>query len=365
MTPPRTVYILGAGFSVPFGLPAQARILDVALDQQDTRFRAERDEVRRFISSAFQIEPEDSPRVSLEDIYTVLDRAYAARDTVAGLKGDQLLNLQGTLNLLIAAAFESADRRQNREPLQVFAEVLARHARLRGKSRDPFALISLNWDIVLDHALFQALQGLSDEPKGRGVLDYGMYFHSLKGSGNTRVLNGTMGLKFGAPTVKLLKLHASMNWLYCPDCERMYVRPERKLMLEPGVCSCGNDAMRPMLVSPTFLKNLENLHLRNVWHLAGTKLREAERVVFIGYSLPQADFEFRYLLQRHLPPNARVEVVDYQGPQVAGAQQVLQHQQRQELEARYRHLLGRRLGETAFQYDGALACLQREAALWR
>jgi hypothetical protein len=360
MTPPRTVYILGAGFSAPFGLPAQAGILDLVLDQPDSRFQTEREEVRRFITDAFQVRAEDCSRVSLEDIYTVLDRAYAARDTVAGLKGDQLLDLQGKLNLLIAAAFESADKKEHRESLKAFVDVLANYARRRGKSSDPFALISLNWDIVLDHALYQALQELSDEPKGRGVLDYGMYFHSLRGPKETRVLNGTMGLKFGAPTIKLLKLHASMNWLYCPDCERMYVQPGRKLMLDRAVCSCGNDALRPMLISPTFLKSLENMHLRNVWHLAGVKLREAQRVVFIGYSLPQADFELRYLLQRHLSPDARVEVVNYLNPQAEEAEHT-----RQELEARYKYLLGKRVGNAAFHYDGTVAFLERETGVWR
>lgn len=363
--PPRTVYILGAGFSVPFGLPPQAQILERILELRPDGLSEERAEVRDFIEHAFLVPPEDCARVSLEDIYTVLDRAYARRDTVAGRSGDGLLKMQGYLNLLIAATFDAVARQQGREALRTFAHALAWYAKKRGKSSDPFAIISLNWDIVLDHALYDALEGLSDERIGKGVLDYGMYFHSLSGDGGNRVLNGTTALKFGAPTIKLLKLHASMNWLYCPNCERMYVRPERKLILTPATCTCQNQIMRPMLVSPTFLKNFDNVHLRNVWHLAGAKLREAQRVVFVGYSLPQADFEFRYLLQRHLPSRTQVKVFDYMNKDLNGIPEVLQEQRREELESRYRYLLGDRLDHEAFCYDGAEAFLLQEAQIWR
>jgi hypothetical protein len=363
--PPRTVYILGAGFSVPFGLPPQARILERILDRRADDFSEERVAVRNFIESAFLVSAEDCAKVSLEDIYTVLDRAYAGRDTVAGRSGDGLLEMQGYLNLLIAATFNAVPRQQGREALVTFARALAQYAGRHGKSSDPFAIISLNWDIVLDHALYDALEGLSNERSGKGVLDYGMYFHSLRQGGETRVLNGTTALKFGAPTIKLLKLHASMNWLYCPNCERMYIRPERKLILNPIPCKCQKQIMRPMLVSPTFLKNFDNVHLRNVWHLAGAKLREAERVVFIGYSLPQADFDFRYLLQRHLKSEMQIEVVDYLDESLDEIPRILREKQLEELESRYRHLLGHRLGRKAFHYSGTEAFLVREAQIWR
>jgi hypothetical protein len=40
---------------------------------------------------------------------------------------------------------------------------------------------------------------------------------------------------------------------------------------------------------------------------------EATQAVFIGYSLPHADFEFRQLLSRMLQKNAEVHVVLFRG----------------------------------------------------
>ena len=48
-----------------------------------------------------------------------------------------------------------------------------------------------------------------------------------------------------------------------------------------------------------------------MWQNAGIELSEASKIVFIGYSLPQADFEMRQLLSRMVRNNAAIEVVDY------------------------------------------------------
>jgi hypothetical protein len=62
---------------------------------------------------------------------------------------------------------------------------------------------------------------------------------------------------------------------------------------------------------PTFLKDLSNFQIKLIWQNAGVELMEAQRLVFIGYSLPHADFEFRQLLSRMVHKKAKVDVVLY------------------------------------------------------
>lgn len=64
---------------------------------------------------------------------------------------------------------------------------------------------------------------------------------------------------------------------------------------------------------PTFLKDLSNFQIKLVWQNAGVEVMEAKRLVFICYSLPHADFEFRQLLSRMIHRDAIVEVVLYEG----------------------------------------------------
>jgi hypothetical protein len=53
-------------------------------------------------------------------------------------------------------------------------------------------------------------------------------------------------------------------------------------------------------VTPTFVKDLNNTHLKMIWHNALMDIQESERLVFIGYSFPLADYEFRFILSKAL-----------------------------------------------------------------
>ena len=64
---------------------------------------------------------------------------------------------------------------------------------------------------------------------------------------------------------------------------------------------------------PTFLKDLSNFQVKLVWQNAAIELMEARRLVFIGYSLPHADFEFRQVLSRMVHKDAKIDVVLWGG----------------------------------------------------
>ena len=81
-------------------------------------------------------------------------------------------------------------------------------------------------DILLDNALHSALEeetpGVGDyEPFG--VVDYCCYISSLD-AGAPRIRSGFWSLGCRGYNVKLLKLHGSMNWLQCPNCQRLFVQ---------------------------------------------------------------------------------------------------------------------------------------------
>ena len=60
---------------------------------------------------------------------------------------------------------------------------------------------------------------------------------------------------------------------------------------------------------PTFLKDLNNVQIKLVWQNAGVELSEADRIIFMGYSFPAADFEMRQLLSRTIKHDSKIEVV--------------------------------------------------------
>ena len=340
----KVVYVLGAGFSKPAGAPSQSGILEeiFRLAQDGSSVTNARQLLCDFLENDLRISPENRVRVALEDIYTPIDRCIADGTSLKSRTALELVELRGRLEYLISRAISTAISRYLDTHagagayIDRFAayivEKAARRAKLSANTEDsgpskwydPLAIISLNWDILLDNALHSAL--LNECPSTGdydpfGVVDYCCYISSLDANA-TRVRAGLFSLGCKGYNVKLLKLHGSMNWLQCPNCQRLYVKFGNKQDILEGVgntlcrhCErCGNsNRLRGSLVMPTFLKDLSNFQLKLVWQNAGLEIMEAERLVFIGYSLPYADFEFRQLLSRMVRRDAGVEVVLYKG----------------------------------------------------
>ncbi|MBR1069142.1 hypothetical protein [Bradyrhizobium liaoningense] len=178
-------------------------------------------------------------------------------------------------------------------------------------------VISTNYDLIVD----TSMMFLSEQRAPEGCLpDYRIQI---------RTPFYSAGRRFGT----LLKLHGSLNWLYCRTCQRieiggsesrLYLKVLQRLVgptpsLEQSYTPDGNPCpscqtrLRPLLIAPTHLKDYRNPHLGQVWYEAERVLREADRAVFIGYSLPDDDVEVVYLVKRglaHLTPD-RITVVEY------------------------------------------------------
>ena len=75
---------------------------------------------------------------------------------------------------------------------------------LFNSTRTPPAIVSLNYDIIADNTLM----ALSEQYGSVGFPDYGCDIA-------TEIYQQQN--KFG----KLYKLHGSLNWLYCPSCQRL------------------------------------------------------------------------------------------------------------------------------------------------
>jgi len=118
----------------------------------------------------------------------------------------------------------------------------------------------------------------------------------------------------------VVKIHGSVNWLYCDNCRRLFwFSPEAPndvcLQLlsrveaeglgfhvkECGKWLCGicrTVRLTTRLATFSYLKALDFPMFERSWQTAERLLRDAEKWVFIGYSLPAADYEFKFLLKR-------------------------------------------------------------------
>jgi hypothetical protein len=152
--------------------------------------------------------------------------------------------------------------------------------------------VSTNYDLLIDGALgFQ--------------IDYGVEFSGPYqfGSRKTSAPNGVQ--PGGNQPIKLLKLHGSLNWLYCPVCNNLNSWESKKAVLSlmsenrPITrCRFCESVMSPVIVPPTFYKDMTRVFLGNIWNKTENALREVNHIIFCGYSLPDADMHIKYLLKR-------------------------------------------------------------------
>ena len=126
-----------------------------------------------------------------------------------------------------------------------------------------------------------------------------------------------------ADTFRLLKLHGSLNWYWAPPdtsgasiarralpglfgSPEPYTEEERRRRLPGRV---------PFVVPPSAVKSpyYRNPVIREIWQQAAERLRNADRVFILGYSLPPADLTFAGMLtDALLDSEATLTIIDLQ-----------------------------------------------------
>jgi hypothetical protein len=178
-------------------------------------------------------------------------------------------------------------------------------------------VVTTNYDLIADSAMMNVGNG---RQLHGGLPNYHCGIANISQIGPTQ--------RFGT----LLKLHGSLNWLICKTCLRLELgetdsvrylsilqqvagKDLRSTFLADGApCSVCQSKMRPLLVAPSHLKDYRNPHLAQVWYEAQRVMRQAARVIFVGYSMPDDDVEVVYLVKRslaHITDPKQITVIEY------------------------------------------------------
>ena len=334
-----TVYILGAGFSYDADVPLQASILskiqemDIPSlktlqfpheepDEQNVLQESLEHQLRAitFVDKLFN----NVSNPTLEDIFTLLDQCVHGRLYCYGYDWRELEKIRDSFYRTIVTLFLSCDNDTENSLKDFYRSValgLISQRFSSGQDSHTFSVISLNWDCVLENAIYWCLERLNTT---RADVDYCCYTYALKGvqRHKTSILQKAIGIF----NIKVMKLHGSVNWFICPNCNRLYVGlgASGELLYEYTLgkkCpTCKNlfikegdeqkgPLLEPFIISPTFVKQFDNAHIQMIWHNAYMDLCRADKVVFIGYSLPEADYHLRTLLKRAIRPGTKIDVV--------------------------------------------------------
>lgn len=303
--PKSTVFILGAGFSKLAGIPVQAEFAELLVSEEFDS------QINKTITKALKTFLKDvfgwrngARFPALEDIFTCIDLS-AGSGLHLGISYTPK-KLRALRRIAIYRIFSVLDNKYHHSPaiqaLLDFNLSTPNHAT---------SFIVLNWDIVLEKHLTE-----SQPPQ---TLNYACDALDWN-SGERRQVT--------QPQLEVCKMHGSSNWVYCENCKSLFYDLHEKLSLRKKVglikadfrildtrfvgrvfdqslgidphdreCRNCDNMVSTHIATFSYRKSFRTHAYASIWNRAEQNLAEADRWIFVGYSLPKADFELKHLIK--------------------------------------------------------------------
>jgi hypothetical protein len=312
------LYIVGAGFSRNAGLPLATeftqKLLDIAGLRADGPSAILVECMRSFVNDVFgdgrPIRPEDWPQ--LEDLFTTIDlAANTGHNLGCRYSASDLRTIRRALILRLMRMLRMCYRARQRAPDAAW-NFMAEFC--RDVAIDRSAFLSMNWDTVIEDRLFEE-QGIQEVNYGCSAIPAVFRKSAVQ----------LKGVPAPPKPVEILKPHGSVNWMYCDACSRLYWFPPRdtekiaarlfkdndglvverliskrpKPPIAAALCpGCGAQALGTRFATFSYRKALDFPMHYATWIRAEELLHAARTWIFIGYSMPAADYQFKHLLKR-------------------------------------------------------------------
>lgn len=317
----KVVFILGAGFSKCADLPVQAEfssLLTSAEFSNDIDL-AITGAIKTFLSNVFGWkERREIP--PLEDIFTFIDLSAGSGHHL-GIKYKPN-RLRALRRMLVYRIFQIIDHKFR------YSEDI--EALLEHYLKDDCSFLVINWDIVLEKHLLRIDR--------KAKINYITPCHDWR---NHEIGNPSHG-------IKVCKIHGSSNWAYCDNCKALFYLLDEKLPLHKKVglvkadlrlfdekftgrqfdasigidprdqqCRICNNSLSTHIATFSYRKSFRTTAYPAIWYASEELLANAEKWIFVGYSLPEADFELKHLIKsaelrlKHKGIEREIDVVVY------------------------------------------------------
>lgn len=314
----RNVFILGAGFSCAAGAPLINNFLDLSRELYDNPTSALDDGERDIFGQVFDFKQamsraREKMKIDLDNI----ENLFGLVEMQQRLKHARPETRNATVYLIAKTIQLALDRHGSRGRIawqlnSKFGDASSfppnvdsdkTNSRYLADMYDFFAgliagcydsqdcrawrqdtVITFNYDLVLDDALWR--------------LGFRPEYHLERAENDTGQ----------GPAVSVLKLHGSTNWQVCSKCKHIVITRSKATGLPLDYrlrpChKCKKGHFQLLLVPPSWDKTEHQGLMHRVWEAAAEALNKATRICIIGYSMPEADAFFKYLITLGLADN--------------------------------------------------------------
>jgi SIR2-like domain len=311
------VYILGAGFSADRGMPLINNFMFRMRDAHEWLLQQDRKHEASAITNVLKFRKEAASaayrvKINLENIEELFSLASASGNKENNLSGDIRIAIAATLDFCSTnqpelkfsirtkgamPSFESYGCDDDfgggvlYENIPIYRYYLDSMLGSQGVSRGENTFISFNYDTIVEDALTSMGVGFT----------YG--FHKVDATYNTS------RLKFESNGLRLLKLHGSINWTR----EKISHSNDTPLQIYDSYQEVREKSATPDLIPPTWRKNFDG-GLETIWGHALKAIESATRIIVIGFSVPETDTHFKYLMAAGLQNNISAREIVFVNP---------------------------------------------------
>ena len=330
-----SVFIFGAGASIAEGCPTQGELLPLILGTRDPEMLESKawKSVSEFIRQNFFLDEEAGQYPSLEEIFGFIDYFIDKRESLGHV-------------------FTLTNIEYIREALIKLIHYLINHAMTQsvGRSLDKFwdhvwknkpnmSCVTLNYDTYLEDSFVKYFPLNCYLNFSYDLMNFQYHLISPKDwwiNPSEPLLTTT---KFTPQVIKFIKIHGSLNWRYCNCCNQLIIRPwENNFHLEKGnppwgekteardstdmaqgeihqkasfeSCPRDQNLLTTLITPPSYKKDLSHPVISKLLIEMADEIRAAEQVVFVGYSLPEADVHLKAVFAKSGISNKKVIVIN-------------------------------------------------------
>jgi NAD-dependent SIR2 family protein deacetylase len=317
-----TVFVLGAGASHPDGVPLQEHILPLFLSGEDETISESviGKQVKEFIFDNFSVNAAVNQNLKLEAVFGFLDYFIQQHESLSSKYNHEALRVIKENFIKIIHYIVNLRTDQRSLTYHKFWESIQKYNR-------NISIITLNYDTLLEQAfdfLFQTC----------GYIDYCIHLMNYDRIEELKDFNFWVNPREPVLTdsdhdpvpFKIVKIHGSLNWKYCNCCNHTLLTPwDREIDLNRGkligftypdeeaydyYCPIDKTEFQTLIMPPSYIKALNNPVTTQLLSEASREIRVARKIVFIGYSLSDADVHIKALFKKHLKEDVELVVVN-------------------------------------------------------
>lgn len=321
------VFVLGAGASHPDGVPLQKHILPIILNEKENELSDTfiGNAVIQFIKDNFEFDAKNEIYPNLEAVFGFLDYFIQQNESLnSKYNHNKIVEIKEYLIKLIHYTVNLQTHKKSRYYHKFWESVQ--------KYNNNLSILTLNYDTLLEQAfdfLFEKF----------GFIDYCTHLMNYDKIDELKDFNFwinpkepvTVDSNIDPVPVKIIKLHGSLNWKYCNCCNQTLLTPwDRSIDLNKGkflgftypdkkryeyVCPLDGTEFQTLIMPPSYIKSLNQPVISQLISEASREIRDAKKIVFVGYSLSDADVHIKALFRKQLRPDQEVIVVNSKQPQ--------------------------------------------------